>query len=562
MIRLICLIFLMLGGDAAWAQELNGLPDAAAMWWAHLALTVLGALVAVRCAYQAFGRRSLQLAEVPTFPKYMTSAQQYRLGSLVYVIFAASFFLLLVYLHKEVVSVAQVFGEPISRTIIDAVNSSSAPYLLIISVMGMVYLYLLTKEAPWNVLLMMRDVIQAWISIPTLADDVVTQIQCCLRVPADAVAGVVNAWPSVNTQDFSKAKKTIDRTWAEVCYMRSWLGAKQESGSDVTFFAEKSFAFNKLLTEFEKTAVEIEKVKPGTTELLADLVTALHNKLSRLVACYLIYRNGDRTRLIAEAKSFGITLEKPTHDNPLGYSIVYIGTLVGCVYVGVYLSAIVFDWVYGNKTLLEAISQDGANIHSWIIYSTGNYGLTIILILSLRVGARAVGVGNSQSYLVTYCWTFLIALVTGPVVLTVLAKYVQPLEPYASMQPLAVFYEMLVWGLGPALISVYISYYLDRQTSSDLPNIDHSLSSVGWRLVNSFGFGAVTILILLPSLLSIPRTPAIAWEPEKLRFVATGTTFLLSAGLALAAQFALRKRPNTSRDTVGAGTGTAARLAN
>jgi hypothetical protein len=554
MTRLICLIFFTLAADAALAQEPNGAPDAALMWWAHLALTVLGVAVAVRCAYQAFDRRDLQLADVPTFPKYMTSQQQYRLGSFVYMFFAASFFLLLVYLHKEVVAVAKVFDTPLSSTIIDAVNSSSAPYLLIIAVMGIVYLYLLTKEAPWNVLLMMRDVIQAWISIPSLASDLVAQIQCCLRVPADAVAKVVRDWPGVNAQDFSKAKKAIDRKWAEVCYMRSWLGARQESGSDITFFAEKTFTFDKLLEKFDETAVEIEKVKPGSTDQLAELVTTLHKNFSRLVACYLIYRNDDRARLAADAENFGITLKSPIHDNPLGYSIVYILTLVVCVYVGVYLSAIIYDSIFGGTALYDAVAhQDGANIHTWIIYSSGNYGLTIILILSLRLGARAVGVGRSQSYLVTYCWTFLIALLTGPVILTLLAKYVQPIEPYASMELPEAFFKLLVWGLGPALISVYISYYLDRQTASDLPNIDHSLSTVGWRLVNSFGFGAVTVFILLPSLLSIPETPAVDWTAEKLRFVSAGTTFLLSAGLALAAQFALRKRSNASRDTVAAG---------
>src|SRR5690348_10845060 len=135
MYRLICLVsMMMLAGDAALAQETNVAPDAAAMWWAHLALTVLGTIVAARCAYQAFGRRPLQLADVPTFPKYMTSQQQYRLGSLVYMLFAASFFLLLVYLHKEVVAVAKVFDTPLSTKVIDAVNNSSSPYLLIIVV--------------------------------------------------------------------------------------------------------------------------------------------------------------------------------------------------------------------------------------------------------------------------------------------------------------------------------------------------------------------------------------------------------------------------------------------
>jgi hypothetical protein len=548
MIIPIAIIFLILAGTHAFADETNALP-AVSLWWAHSAITVLGVTVVARCAYQAFNRPPLQLADVPTFPKYMTSQRQYRLGSCVYVLFAAAFFLLLVFLHREVVSVIEAFGGPVSGKIVGAIKDYSASYLLIIAAMGIVYLYLLTKEAQWNVLLMMRDLIQAWISIPTLANDVVVQIQCCLHVPGDAVAEVVTAWPSVSAQDFSKGKNTIDRSWAEVCYMRWWLGRRQDSGSDARFFAEQSFAFNKLLEEFEKLAVDIARLERGSTQILAERVTGLHNKLARLVACYLIYRNDDRTRLISEAAEFGITLKKVTHENPLAYSIVYILTLIACVYVGVYLSAIIFDWMYNGNTLYKSIIlQDGAKIHSWIIYTAGNYGVTIILILSLRMGARALGMGSSQSYLVTYSWTFFIALVTGPFILAILAKYLQPIEPYASMQPVALFYQMLIWGLGPALISVYITYYLDRQTSSDLPKIDHSLSTVGWRLLNSFAFGAGTVLLLLPSLLTIPRTDAVAWEPEKLRFVSTGTTFLLSVGLALAAQFALRKRSQTPRD--------------
>jgi uncharacterized membrane protein YciS (DUF1049 family) len=545
----ICVVFMMWAGDPAWAQETTALPTDP--WsWAHLIATVLGVLVAIRWAYQAFGRPPVELADAPTFPKYMTSQRQYRLGSLVYVLFAVIFFVLLIYLNKEVIPIVQLFDAPLSQAIIAAANQSSPPYLLIVAAMGMVYLYLLTKEAPWNVLLMMRDLIHRWISIPSLAHDVVVQIQRCLRVPGDAIAQVVKECPSVGAEDFSKGKNTIDRNWAEVCYMRWWLGRKQDSGSDANFFEEESFGFNKLHDEFEKIAADIGKVKRGSTQILAERITALHKNFSRLIACYLIYRNDDRARLIEEARTFGIRLEKPTQDNPLVYSVVYIITLIACVYVGVYASAVLFDWLYNGDTLLRAIAdQGGANIHAWILFSAGNYGLTIVLILSLRIGARALGVGTD--HLVTYCWTFLIALVTGPFVLAVLAKYVHPIDPYKTMQPLALFLQMLVWGLGPALISVYITYYLDRQTSSDLPKIDHSMSTVGWRLLNSFAFGAGTVLLLLPSLLTIPHTDAVPWELDKLRFVSTGTTFLLSAGLAVAAQFALRKRSKTSPDASG-----------
>src|SRR5262249_49049440 len=279
--------------------------------------------------------------------------------------------------------------------IVDAVDTSSPTYLMIIIVIGVTYLYLLKRESSWNALLMMRDIIYGWIGIPALSHGVFAQIHDGLRVPDDGVAKVIRAWPRVTAQDFSKGKNTFDRKWAEVCYMRSWLEEKQASKGDATFFAEESFNFNKTLEQFGKDAAEAAKVEHEGVPALVARVVDLHKKLARLVACYLIHQSGGRKRLIAEASDFGIILQSPTQENPLAYSIVYIITLIACAYVGVYLSAVVFDWAYVGDTLLESIShQGGANIDAWIIYAAGNYGFTIILILSLRTGARAVGIGT------------------------------------------------------------------------------------------------------------------------------------------------------------------------
>jgi hypothetical protein len=103
------------------------------------------------------------------------------------------------------------------------------------------------------------------------------------------------------------------------------------------------------------------------------------------------------------------------------------------------------------------------------------------------------------------------------------------------------YFNMLKWGTGPALVCVYISYYLDRQTFHDLPNIDHSASTIGWRLANCFGFTGITVLLLLPMLLSLTAQPGATWDSVKLRVVATGTTFCLTLAMSLAAQFALRQ---------------------
>jgi len=50
---------------------------------------------------------------------------------------------------------------------------------------------------------------------------------------------------------------------------------------------------------------------------------------------------------------------------------------------------------------------------------------------------------------------------------------------------------------------------LDRQTARDLPDIDHSRATFGWRLLNCFGFAAVSVflLLLLPPLLSLMEQP-------------------------------------------------------
>ena len=146
------------------------MPSLSVPWFAHLAITLIGMMFAVRLALEAFARRPVSLADIPTVPRYLTSPQQYRLGSWMFVIFACGFFLLLVYEHRQVVEVAAVFQKELPEVIRDclaAAKGESPSYLLIIAGIGAIYLYLLTREAQWNVLLMMRNTIQSWISIPS-----------------------------------------------------------------------------------------------------------------------------------------------------------------------------------------------------------------------------------------------------------------------------------------------------------------------------------------------------------------------------------------------------------
>jgi hypothetical protein len=246
----------------AYAQDVGAL--APNVSWPHLAMTALGITVAVRLAFLAFERRALKVADDPTFPKYMTCQRDYRLGICMFMTFASGFFLLLVFAHDEVAALATLankFGARLPKGIIDGLKDPSAPYLVVIFAMGAVYLYCLTKEGDWNVLLMMRNLIQSWISIPKLADEIVAQIQFALNVPADTATKVLQNFPDLGEKDFGKDRSTPDRVWAETCYMKWWLSQGQDAGNDATFFAEKSFGFDKLLTQFDEAARRVPEWK-------------------------------------------------------------------------------------------------------------------------------------------------------------------------------------------------------------------------------------------------------------------------------------------------------------
>ena len=319
-------------------------------WLTHLAITLIGMMFAVRLALEAFARRSVSVADVPTVPRYMTSPQQYRLGSWMFVIFACGFFLLLVYEHRQVVEVAAVFQKELPEIVgewVEAAKGESPSYLVIIAGISLLALPAAHAQDVKYVLLMMRNTIQSWISIPDLSRKIVAQIQLSLHVPPAAIAELVGGSAGLSEQDFRKDRNTPDRQWAETCYMKWWLTPRQEAGEDATFFADESFGYEKLLRDFDETSLVMRSCDPAIIQL-ARGVKELHKNFSRLVACYLIYRNASREELCAEARDFGVDVSVPPPENPLRYWIVYVIALIASVYVGVYASAIAYDWFSGQ----------------------------------------------------------------------------------------------------------------------------------------------------------------------------------------------------------------------
>ena len=131
----------------------------------------------------------------------------------------------------------------------------------------------------------------------------------------------------------------------------------------------------------------------------------LHKNFYQLVACYLIYRNASREELCAQARDFGVDVTVPPPENPLRYWIVYVIALIASVYVGVYASALTYDWLSGQGFNIADYPDRAL---TWAMYASANYGVAIIAILLLRFVARSLGNGLHQSHLIMYCWTFLV----------------------------------------------------------------------------------------------------------------------------------------------------------
>jgi len=206
----------------------------------------------------------------------MTSRSHYRFGCALFIIFACLFFVIIVLEHRVVVQFVSLFDEilpvyvlEINNKIMKAIHEQTATYLMVVSAMGAVYLYVMRTESQWNILLLVRDMFHLWISIPQLTGQMITLTKNTLRVPQNAMRKVIAESFGVAEQDFRKAINTLDRMWAETSYMKWWLTQARNAGGDESFFAEESFAFDKLVDNLCQISFGFEHWKFGTDPAMA-----------------------------------------------------------------------------------------------------------------------------------------------------------------------------------------------------------------------------------------------------------------------------------------------------
>ncbi len=545
------------------AQETGFDPPHSLLNAAQTVLFFLGMVFVGYRTYGAFDSPPVALGDGPAPPRYMTQPRQYRLGVIVYVAICLLIYALAIYFYKQLLPiVGGIAPELLQKLIENSTKEGSLSFPLVIIFAAGVLFVLLKNEADWNPLFMLRRLVWGWASIPHFANAIMGAARDDLVVPNEARANVAGNLdtPNVDIGDFDKERHSLDRNWAELCYIRLWLDQNRADGSHYTFFNEPSFSWNKLEADYERArnlVAPLKKALNGSNgaeqNIFADVaatIETLRCQYCRLAACFIVYKNDTRKDAVRDAKQFGARIsENTSRANPLRYIVIFVVAIAIAIYLGVWLSAITWDLLRSSPD--SAFIQDPDLVTRWTGYSLASYGMPILVVLLLRYLGWTNDPDQPTSYLISYATVFLVALGVSVICLSLAIQFAGTSQ--AATKPfLELVFTEVKWCFSPAVVSVYVAYHVDRQIDPMLPDI----GSYGahWRLpqrlMSCVLFGLlVTAFSLMPSL-SLSASSVSAWPVDKLRAVVIGTIFIIGLITALASEFCLIKpmKPKPATD--------------
>jgi hypothetical protein len=550
MFRRISLLLLASGALSApaAAQVASASHPDSLLYTAQYALLILGMAFTGYWAYEAFNGPPIRLDDGPTLPRYMTQPNQYRLGAVAFVGMCLLVYALIAYFHKEFMPLVAIVAPELYATIQKSMTDGSLSYPLVVVFSAAIFVMALKLEKDWNPLLVLRRVVHGWVSIPQLANALMVMARDELVVPADARTMVANDsdTPYVTVGDFEKDRRSLDRRWAELCYIRLWLERFRAQGSHFTFFNEPSFAWEQLQGDYDKARDRIAPLKRGEVtdaNIFADvagMVDTLRRKYCRLAACFLVFKNQTQKNALSDARQFGVTITLDlARANPLRYIAIYLVAIMIAIYVGVSLSAMSWDLLHGNAS--AAFSQDPDLVTRWICFALASYGMPILVILLLRYLGWTIDPSQPNSYLISYTTVFLVALGVSAACLA-LAIEIRASGNAVAMSYTGLVFTRIKWSISPAIVAVYIAYHMDRQIDPMMPNFEACEHlQLLQRLMSCVFFGLlVTAFSALPAL-EITSVHGSPWPLDKLRLVVVGTTFIIGLIMALVGEFALVK---------------------
>src|SRR5438552_3358073 len=132
---------------------------------------------------------------------------------------------LIAYFHKPLLPLVRVLAPELYQAIDKSMSDGSLPYPLVVIFSAAMFVVLMKLDNDWNPLFVLRLVVHGWVSIPQLANALMVMTRDELVVPIEARSQVAGSpdTPYVTVDDFDKDRQSLDRHWAELCYIRLWL---------------------------------------------------------------------------------------------------------------------------------------------------------------------------------------------------------------------------------------------------------------------------------------------------------------------------------------------------
>jgi hypothetical protein len=531
-------------------------------------LLVIALLVAGCFAHRVFEVAIPTPDYNPAPPRYMTLPRQHRRGMIAYVTLCLIAYMLIVAFYSDLAP----FFAPLEPTAVDKLAQTyikggqiSFPAIVILAIAALLTLLRIDQE--WNPFLILRRVVWSWVSVPELANTIKADALNDLTVPEAARKKVASDPKNhVDIDDFKKDKTTLDRRWAELCYVRLWLRSNFEEGKHNTFFYEPTFHWETLEKEFYAVRDRITRAKQAPKsedtferevfDAIASRAEALRSKYCSLAAFFILFKNATKKAAVDDAGGFGVKIATDeARENPIPYIVMFILAIVASIYLGVWVSATIWDLacrIMGAAVTSSEMARNGAVATSWVYYGLATYGAPIAVALMLRYATWKYDAEQPDSYPTSYAVIVAVSLcvsVASLMLATMLGSGPHANDPWTDLVS-----RDFKWGWAPALISLYIVYHIDRQIDPLLPDIGKlGGEGVSHRLLACFFFAVlVTLLSALPAA-SLEAQHDSVWSIEKLQTVVLGTIFTIGFVMALVSQFCLVK----PREQATAGTSTA-----
>lgn len=485
--------------------------------------------LALLLSYRSFQRRSVQLGDEPTLPRYITPRTRYWVGITLYCLLAAGVFLLLIWQWIPV--------QPLISLIVQSVAAGDLAQFferldgrsVLPLIFGGIYLLLLTLESRFNPLQLMRDVIYDLFAQPRHVQEVYKVLRTSRLSDIDAQIKneiVSTLWvPSIEKGDFDKSSDTVEYRWAYSCVLFNKIKSYADDSSYQRFFTEPSLKWGDICLSFQASSERVAAWRTApphytkTLRLIDDL-DKLGGLLARLLACIVVFGSSGEEELWRTVNLLGGNVRRARLKHTYKYFLTFTAAVVGGVLVGREIAVLLHNLIFAD----QALRHFSFDTFRWVLYAVAIYMVPIVLVFAGRVAADRFVSPAEQRYYGFYT----LVIVTGFLVSTSVSGLILGLsQSPENFRFLVAFGDSMRWGILPALMAGFVAYQMDTLVADDEPK-SRMLARAAGRFL---AWGLVALVVTLYA------TDELGPVEPGLRFTIVVTTVFVVGALAGVARF-------------------------